>query len=169
MKTHRARLRRIQVSDFDNMRLLDSDPDVMRFTPSKIPQTEDQTRERIRNQMEGQAKYEPFGIWLAEEAESKSFIGWFMLLPDQDGSLELGFMIVKSSWGKGYATEIGQVLIAYAKQSGIKRIAARTNTDNFTSMRVLEKLGFKYSKNIKAVDRLSSREIELKFYELITN
>lgn len=166
METARIKLRRMLASDYANMRVLDSDPDVMKFTPAKIPQTEEQTRERICTQMAGQNQREPFGIWLAETTDTKEFIGWFMLLPTEPGTLEIGFMLTQSSWGHGYATEIAQRLIEFAEEKGVKFITAQTNLDNFSSIRVLEKLGLKFSKNILVPEKISGMSVELKFFEL---
>lgn len=168
MQTLRAKLRRLNSSDYENMRLLDTDPSVVRFTPSRIPQTEEQTRHRLNTQIENQKKYEPFGIWVAEELQTGLFLGWFMLLPTQDNALELGFMLVQKNWGKGYATEIAQALINYAQTNKVGRIIATTNLDNTSSIRVLEKLGFKYVKNTFVPDKVFGGEIEVKSFELNT-
>lgn len=56
---------------------------------------------------------------------------------------EMGYMIGREHWGKGYATEIGRALIAHAWQSyDWPAISACVFTDNPASVRVLEKLGF---------------------------
>lgn len=166
LETSRTYLRHLKPSDFASMRMLESDPLVMRFTPSRIPQTEEQTGNRLKSQIEKQKDLEPFGIWVAFEKNSDSFIGWFMLIPNDDGSLELGFMIVQSQWRKGFATEIGKVLVDYGRSRSIAVITATTNIDNFASMSVLTKLGFHYSRNIKVPEKVLDGEVELKVYEL---
>ena len=58
------------------------------------------------------------------------------------GSVELGYWIARSHWGRGIATEAGQALIAIARTLGIDRLEASHFLDNPASGRVLEKLGF---------------------------
>ncbi len=148
------------------MRVLDSDPAVMRFTPARIPQSEAQTRDRIRAQVQKQRDLEPFGIWLAEEKQTGDFIGWFMLLPTQTGELELGFMLVSDKWNRGFATEVGRALMDFAQSNKAVRIFARTSLDNIASIRVLEKLGFLYSRKISVTEAGFEGQIELKVFEI---
>jgi len=56
----------------------------------------------------------------------------------------LGYWLGKNYWGNGYATEASRELIEYAyKIIKIKKITARYMTENTSSAKVLEKLGFK--------------------------
>lgn len=56
--------------------------------------------------------------------------------------LELGYSIVPSYQGSGYAAEMAQAILEWGlKQPRIKRIVASCDSDNFASIRVLEKVG----------------------------
>lgn len=60
-----------------------------------------------------------------------------------DGDLELGYWIVPSHWGLGFATEAGHAVIAMARDTlRIERLISRYFADNPASARVLDKLGF---------------------------
>jgi RimJ/RimL family protein N-acetyltransferase len=60
------------------------------------------------------------------------------------GELELGYWIARAHWGRGYATEAGRAVIAYARESlRIPRLSAGHFIDNPASGRVLAKLGFR--------------------------
>lgn len=145
IKTARALLRRPHLSDLSCMVELESDPLIMKFTPSRVPQTFEQSVQRLEGQIEKQKALEPFGIWLADSQADGSFIGWFMLRPVENtqAELELGFMIVQKKWNQGFASEIGSALISYAKSSGaITKLVAKTDLDNLPSQHVLQKLGF---------------------------
>ncbi len=136
-KTLRAQLRPLHIADLENMRALESDPDIMKFTPSRVPQTAEQTEARLKSQIGKE------GIWAAEFSDNLDFIGWFMLLKRDMEFTELGFMIVQKHWGKGLTTEIAQALIDYAfKDLKLIGLSARTNLKNTASIRVLQKLGF---------------------------
>ena len=49
-----------------------------------------------------------WGFWAAIERETGAFLGWFHLRPNKEDppdEPELGYRLVQSAWGKGYATE----------------------------------------------------------------
>ena len=64
-------------------------------------------------------------------------------IADRDGESELGYWIVPSLWGRGYATEAGRAVVAAARDSlRIDRLVSGHFTDNPASGAVLDKLGF---------------------------
>ena len=58
------------------------------------------------------------------------------------GSVEVGYWIARSFWGRGYATEACTALIDIARTLGLRSLEASHFLDNPASARVLEKLGF---------------------------
>lgn len=58
------------------------------------------------------------------------------------GAVELGYWVARAHWGKGFATEAGQALIAIARALRLPRLEGSHFIDNPASGRVLEKLGF---------------------------
>ena len=140
--SQRTALRSFSLDDYDNLRLLDADADIMKYTPAKIPQTKEQSRARIERYSNMK------GVYACELLDSQEFVGWFMLIPTDLEYPELGFMIVKKFWGKGFATEVAAALIK--DQLGD---TARTLTDNHASISVLKKLGFKEKRTITTPDK----------------
>ncbi|MDX2005860.1 MAG: GNAT family N-acetyltransferase [Meiothermus sp.] len=64
-------------------------------------------------------------------------------LPDLEGTVEIGYGLNPSVWGRGYATEAVQALVAWLwQQNRVKKIKAETQVENLASRRVLEKCGF---------------------------
>lgn len=61
--------------------------------------------------------------------------------PD-NGSVEIGYGLVPSARGNGYAPEAAQALVALARQQGLSLIVADTEADNIASQRTLERAGF---------------------------
>jgi len=57
-------------------------------------------------------------------------------------SVEMGYWIAKSFWGRGYATEACKSLVEIARTLGLQSIQGSHFLDNLASARVLEKLGF---------------------------
>ncbi len=141
LKSARTTLRPFTLNDYDNLRKLDVEADIMKYTPAKVPQTEEQTRARIE-------RYSKMnGVYACELSDTKEFVGWFMLIPTDLEFPEVGFMIVKKFWGKGLATEVAAALIK--DQAGV---SARTLVDNQASISVLKKLGFKEKRTITNAD-----------------
>jgi [ribosomal protein S5]-alanine N-acetyltransferase len=58
---------------------------------------------------------------------------------------ELGYVLRREFWGRGYATETARALIDFGfSQLGLHRIFARYHPDNQASARVMEKAGMRY-------------------------
>ena len=63
--------------------------------------------------------------------------------------LELGWALHRRFWGQGYATEIGHAGLAFAfNDLGADEVVSFTETHNHRSRAVMERLGFRYSKDI---------------------
>ncbi len=57
---------------------------------------------------------------------------------------ELGYVLARSNWGKGYMTEAVKGLVHWAfQQPAIFRVWAVCDVDNLASARVMEKAGMK--------------------------
>ena len=77
-------------------------------------------------------------------ADAPRLIGGIGFGPQADGGKELGYWIARPFWGRGFATEAGQAVIANARDSlRLKRLAAGHFVDNPASGRVLARLGFR--------------------------
>ncbi len=67
---------------------------------------------------------------------------------DNKKDIDLGFALLPNFMGYGYTTEIGKVLIEYAKNSlNLNKLVAFTLPENTASIKVLTKLGFNYAEN----------------------
>ncbi len=141
--TQRTYLRRFNMADFEFVRQLESDPEIMKFTPSRVPKTESETQARLKKWVDDEPKWAPLGIWGAFENLNDHFIGWLMLQKSKMMFPELGFMLIQRQWGKGFATETAGALLSFGIQTlKLEGISACTDPDNFRSIRVLQKLGF---------------------------
>ena len=64
---------------------------------------------------------------------------------DTQSTSELGYVLSRESWGRGYATEVARRLIVFGfNELGLRRITATCHPDNFASARVLEKAGLHF-------------------------
>lgn len=82
-------------------------------------------------------------VFALEEKSSSSVIGHAIYHPyDEIDEYEIGWIINRCSWGKGYALEVSQALIkdAFHERQAI-RVIAETVASNQGALAVIEKLG----------------------------
>jgi ribosomal-protein-alanine N-acetyltransferase len=87
--------------------------------------------------------------------ESSSVIGsaGFKGAPDGDGMVEVGYGIVPAYEGRGYATEVAKMLVAWAFASGdVRVVRAHTLPTANASTRVLTKCGFDFEGEVMDPD-----------------
>ncbi len=160
-------LRRFTAADLEKMIELESDPDVMKFTPSRIPIPINVSKKRLEDLIDKEATYGNLGIWAAEFKKTGEFLGWFMLLKREHELVELGFMIVKRYWGEGFTTEVARGLIEYGIGSlKLSGLSAKTTENNLASQKVLQKLGFIFEKKESFFDPVLKHEISVLHYAL---
>src|SRR5207302_7469867 len=115
--TERLFLRSWEENDFELARSLWGDADVMTFLGG--PLSDDKIRDKMRAEM---ACLDKNGVqyWPVFEKHTNEFVGccglrpWIYTVPE---GYELGFHLVKTKWGKGYASEVAQAVVnrAFAK------------------------------------------------------
>ena len=87
-----------------------------------------------------------YGNWGAVPAGGIEIIGWAGLqyLPELEET-EVGFLLDRPYWGRGYATEAGLASIKYGfEHFNFDHIIALVHPDNLASQRVIEKCGMCY-------------------------
>jgi RimJ/RimL family protein N-acetyltransferase len=149
LETERLVLRRFTGADVDALCELDGDPEVMRFITGGRPTPRDVIRdETLPRFLRAYERFEGFGVWAAVERSTGDFVGWFEFYPpDGHGpeEAELGYRLLRSAWGKGYATEGSRALIRRGfTELGVRRVVAETMAVNAASRRVMEKAGLTY-------------------------
>jgi len=149
--TPRLLLRPFTEADDHHLFTLDSDPQVTRYVNGGQPPD----MERIRTQviprfLDFQQRYEGLGFYAVEEKESRDFIGWFHFRPKRgnESVIELGYRLMRKAWGKGYATEGAQALLAHGfTEFGVLCVEATALVANAASIRVMEKCGLRWVEN----------------------
>ena len=157
LETSRLILRPITFDDLNDLVVLDSDPEVMRFINGGIPIS----RDAIANNflpyvISYDERDDNLGFWIIVEKSNQEFIGWIFLRPETDfellrqlnlaekNAVELGYRIRKQSWSKGYTTEASQALVRKSfNESNTPKIVAWVLSENKASIKVMEKIGMK--------------------------
>lgn len=146
LSTERLWLRRFTRDDAQSLLALDSDPAVRRFVEDGVEVTLVNAIDTIDHWLAVYPAGDLFGFWAAVERASGAFIGWFHFRPgsESDGDPELGYRLMSSHWGRGYATEGSQALIDHGfRTGGVDRVVAETMSIHTASRLVMEKVGMR--------------------------
>jgi RimJ/RimL family protein N-acetyltransferase len=166
LRTSRLLLRTVRRSDFDELIPLANDYDVAAMT-LRLPHP--YTRRDAEQFLEACCESAKCGhAVFAIEFDGK-FAGCVGLHPNVDHCrAELGYWIGKPYWGKGIATEAAREVVhwGFEKQS-FNRIYAGCFPENAGSMRVLEKLGFKFEGVSRENVRKWDRFVDVHVYSLL--
>lgn len=142
LRTERLALRRFTSGDLDWLAAFYSDQDVVRFLGGmrNRARTEELLQERILRYYD---EHPGMGIWMTVERTSGSPIGFHLLNHIRGETIEqVGFGLLKSAWGRGFATEMAAEVLRYGfVDLRLPRIAGIANLQNFASQRVLQKIG----------------------------
>jgi len=174
LETERLILAYLEYSDLENLVLLRSDPDVMRYINTGKIQTKEEVEQFLAKVIPYQDEY-GFGFFSVFEKESGEFIGQAGLLhvayEPKNEDIEVGYRFHKKYWGKGYATECVRALIRWGFEPlSISKLVAFAHPDNIRSSRVLEKVSMVYSKNtIYPGYKTISEGVTVKLYEIYKN
>lgn len=143
LETLRLELREFVPADFDELYRLDSDPRVMRYLNNGRPHTRAEVRDILVRIARNYGTYHGLGVWRAARRDSGAFIGWLCLKycpPTSD--VEVGYRLLPSAWGQGFATEGATALVDYGfGDLGLFRLIGVTHPGNKASQRVLMKSG----------------------------
>ncbi len=132
----------LQASDFEAYATTNADPDVTRYIGSGQPLDREQCWRHL-SILVGHWHLRGYGFWGVEEKSTGNLIGrlgcWN---PEGWPGFEVGWILARDAWGKGYATEGGRAAMAYAFQElGRDNVCSVIRVGNTASANVAEKLG----------------------------
>ncbi len=148
LESDRLILRRFTQFDVGLLVELDSDPEVIRFTPDAPTTAEQVENEVLPAFLSYYERFDGYGFWAAIEKDTGTFVGWFHFRPAPGAPIdepELGYRLRVPAWGKGYASEGSRALIDKGfAEFGVQRVVAGTMAANLRSRRVMEKAGLTF-------------------------
>lgn len=144
---NRVALREFAVADADAVLAYLGDPTVVRFLPAPLREVDtfEAARREVQRAVQAAAN-EPrstFDLAVTGDAE---VIGSCRVQRDalDETRAEIGYLLRRNVWGRGYGTEVAQLLIAFGFDDlGIRRLDAIVDERNVASIRVLEKVGMR--------------------------
>jgi len=141
LETPRLLLRRLSVDDAEAIFTgYAQDPAVSRYTSWAPHRQLEDTRGFLRDNEEGWTRGTVFS-WAITRRDDGQIIGTtdFRL---EGHRAEIGYVLARSAWGQGYATEVARAVTAWGlAQPDLARVWAVCDVDNKASARVLEKAG----------------------------
>jgi len=143
--TPRLTLRWMTQADADAYFPIFSDPEVMRYLGRPAWTEHVQAVEAIDKILAHYASGEAMrlGIELRETAALIGDAGLWRI-DDANRRCELGYSLARAHWGRGYALEALEALLAHGFDAlDLNRVEADIDPRNAGSQRVLEKLGFR--------------------------
>ncbi|HEX7330554.1 MAG TPA: GNAT family N-acetyltransferase [Pyrinomonadaceae bacterium] len=150
LETERLSLRRLTVDDAQFILTLLNEPSFLRYIGDKQVRTLEDAREYILNGPVASYERNGFGLYLVELKESYTPIGMCGFLKrDELPDPDIGFAFMPDFWSKGFAFEAAAALLEDARQRlRLQRILAITSLDNEASIKLLQRLGFRFDKVI---------------------
>lgn len=145
IQTQRLGLRLLEQGDINYLAELHGDSDVRKFFPDGT-QDREQTKARMNDFI---SFYKKNGLpcFMIFELDSGEFVGRAGFGLAESGETEVGYVLHKKFWGKGYASEAMTALLEWAKKNiDQDYIIAYAPIDHLASLRVMQKCGMEYYK-----------------------
>jgi RimJ/RimL family protein N-acetyltransferase len=154
LETERLVLRHVTVEDGEFILELLNDPAWLRFIGDRGVRTLHATREYILKSFVSMYERLGFGLYLTALKDDGVPIGICGLIKrDSLEDVDIGFAFLPKFCGQGYAYESARAVMDYGENTfGLNRLVAITVPENFSSIRLLEKLGFDFERTIKLSD-----------------
>lgn len=137
-------------SDLVPFTSMNQDENVMEFFPNKLNVQES---EGLINRLSDHFDQHGYTFYAVDELASNSFIGFIGIInmhmdTDFTPGVEIGWRLMKSAWGKGYATEGARKCLEYGfSELGFSNIYSFTPLSNVRSEQVMKKIGMNKVKN----------------------
>jgi ribosomal-protein-alanine N-acetyltransferase len=144
LETERIVLTPWQVSDWNALRPIATDVQVMRYITGGVPWTDERIQSFVTRQVElfSERGFCRWKLLVKPTEEMIGFcgVGFWRDAPDP----EIGWWLARKYWGRGLTTEAARVALQDAfERVGLDRIISIARPENTASIRVMEKLGLK--------------------------
>lgn len=146
LTTERLRLEPCNETHIEQLDKLNGDIEVMRYITG-VAITLDETKAHIELVKE-LWKNCGFSSWSIIELKTGKLVGTGGIQHmefNPDNPLEIGWRLLPSKWGQGFATEAARCMIEFAFETlGVEALRAVCHQDNVSSVKVMQRLGMQY-------------------------
>lgn len=159
IETPRLLIKAPSFEDFDAIRELNANPEVMRYIEICRPVTK--VRELLQKAIHHFEEH-GFSFGTVFEKASNKIIGQagilYLAFDDTQPEIEIGYRLHPDYWKKGYATELARALIQWGfKHLSTNKLIAVIQPENQGSRRVLERAGMHYVGRINAYNTIVAK------------
>jgi RimJ/RimL family protein N-acetyltransferase len=153
LRTERLLMRGFREEDLDALAEISADSEVTRWVGDPDGLSREDTWRRMAYFV-GHWELRGFGQWALFERDSGLLVGRAGLLePEGWPGLEVGWLVARPHWGRGYAPEAGRASLDWARDAlGADHVISLIEPHNERSARVAEKLGMKVEGQTKIVN-----------------
>ena len=153
------------LNDFNDLHLLQSNSEVMRFV-GKGRRSQEEILSGLKKAINHQNCH-GFSLGSVFEKNTRQFIGRAGLIykdyNDKQAEIEVAYALLPEYWKQGYASELALNLIEWAHTSlQISSLIGVVNPDNFNSKKVLKKIGM----NLSRIEEYHNQKVEIWSYEM---
>lgn len=169
LNTERLILRRLKASDAADVFDYASDSEVTKHVRFVTHKTVKDSRVFLLLAENARRKGE-WAVWAIVLKATGKMIGTcgFVALAREHARAELGYVINRNYWGKGYAAEAAAALVAHGFSAlNLNRIEAHVSPEHFPSQRVLEKCGFAAEGILRQHEMIKGRCHDSKIYSIL--
>ena len=162
-ETERLIMKLADLDDADFFLELYNTPSFIKYIGDRNLRTKEDAEDYIKNRFFPQIEKLGFGNYVVILKENQTKIGAVGIF-EREGLdvLDIGFSFLEKYEGKGYAYESANRLKEVAAiDFGVEKLSAITTKDNFSSQKLIEKLGLKFQKIIT----IPNDDAELMYYE----
>lgn len=162
-ETDRLILKPAEVQDADFFLELYNMPSFIQYIGDRNLRTKEDAENYITNRFIPQIEKLGFGNYVVILKEDHTKIGAVGIF-EREGLdvLDIGFSFLEKYEGKGFAYESANKLKEVAATDfGVHKISAITTKDNFSSQKLIERLGLKFQKMVTIPEDV----VELMYYE----
>lgn len=144
--TQRLILRPFTLADVQPLHRILSEPDILGYFPRTDPPDIERVHKIIQHQLAHWEEHH-LGWWAVIPQEGAELIGWSGLqFLTETGETEVAYLLSKTYWGFGYATEAARAAIKYGFETlNLGQIIGLTHPENRASQNVLRKCGMRYT------------------------
>ncbi|MBW7675367.1 GNAT family N-acetyltransferase [Chryseobacterium chendengshani] len=162
-ETERLIIRPMSTDDADLILELYNMPNFIKFIGNRNIKTLSDAENYIKEKFLPQFEKSGFGNYLIVLKEGNQKIGGVGIFEREGLDItDIGFSVLERFEGKGYMYEAAQKIKSIGMDDfGLTKISAITTKDNFSSQKLIEKLGLKFQKYVT----LPNEDAELMYYE----
>lgn len=147
IETERLTLRPAAITDLESTHAYAGDLENTRFMMFLPYATVEETAEMLRSAEEEWRKVQPERYEFSVLLEGKHIGGITLYMQEDRTEAELGWVLHRDYWRRGYVTEAAQAVMNFARSIGVRRVFAGCDSENVASYKTMQKLGMRLVKD----------------------